>query len=61
MKQTLVIKAPIATISGYGERSRDLFKALHSLGKYDIKIVPTIWGTTPHIPISDISPEIRDF
>ena len=60
MKQTLVIQAPILTISGYGERSRDLFKALHSIGKYDIKIIPTIWGSTPHIPIADIPSELRE-
>lgn len=46
-KPVLVFQAPIATRSGYGERSRDLVRALIALDKYDIKIVSTRWGNTP--------------
>jgi len=46
-KPVLVFQAPIATRSGYGERSRDLVRALIATDKYDIKIVSTRWGDTP--------------
>lgn len=46
-KPTLVFQAPVATRSGYGERSRDLVRALIALDKYDIKIISTRWGSTP--------------
>jgi glycosyltransferase involved in cell wall biosynthesis len=46
-KPTLVFQAPIATRSGYGERSRDLLRALIELDKYDIKVISTRWGATP--------------
>lgn len=46
-KPILVFQAPIATRSGYGERSRDLVRALIATDKYDIKIVSTRWGDTP--------------
>lgn len=46
-KTSLVIMCPIGTRSGYGERSRDLVRALIRLDKYDIKIISTRWGNTP--------------
>ena len=46
-KPLLLFQAPIATRSGYGDHSRDILKSLFELDKYDIKIVPTRWGTTP--------------
>lgn len=46
-KPTLVFQAPVATRSGYGERSRDLLRALIELDKYDIKVISTRWGATP--------------
>lgn len=46
-KPVLVFQAPVGTRSGYGERSRDLVRALIALDKYDIKIVSTRWGSTP--------------
>jgi hypothetical protein len=46
-KPVLVFQAPIGTRSGYGERSRDLIRAIIALDKYDIKIVSTRWGSTP--------------
>ena len=44
--------APVATQSGYGARSRDLVTALLKLDKYDVKIFPTAWGSTPHSALS---------
>ena len=46
-KPVLVFQAPVGTRSGYGERSRDLVRAIIALDKYDIKIVSTRWGNTP--------------
>ena len=46
-KPTLLFQAPIATRSGYGERSRDLLRALIELDKFDIKVISTRWGATP--------------
>lgn len=46
-KPLLVFQAPVATRSGYGERSRDLIRAIIELDKYDVKIVSTRWGSTP--------------
>ena len=47
MKPLFVISCPIDTVSGYGARSRDIVKALLKLDKYDIKILPQRWGSTP--------------
>lgn len=46
-KPVLVFQAPIATRSGYGDHSRDILKSLFELDKYDVKVVPTRWGSTP--------------
>lgn len=39
--------APVATLSGYGARSRDIAYSLINSGKYEVKIWNTRWGTTP--------------
>ena len=39
--------APVATVSGYGARSRDIATSLIESGKYNVKIWSTRWGTTP--------------
>ena len=46
-KPILLLMAPVNTVSGYGARSRDVAHALIALDKYDIKIWPTRWGSTP--------------
>ena len=46
-KPILVFQSPIFTRSGYGDHSRDILKSLFDLDKYDVKVVPTRWGTTP--------------
>ena len=51
-KPILVFQAPIATRSGYGDHSRDILKSLFELDKYDVKVVPTRWGTTPQDQIN---------
>jgi glycosyltransferase involved in cell wall biosynthesis len=46
-KPLFVISCPIDTYSGYGSRSRDLVKAIIEIDKYDVKILPQRWGSTP--------------
>ena len=46
-KNTFVVSCPIDTYSGYGSRSRDYVKSLIESDKYDIKILPQRWGSTP--------------
>ena len=47
MKPLFFISCPIDTYSGYGARSRDIVKALLKSNKYDLKIIPQRWGSTP--------------
>jgi len=47
MKQLIVVSCPIDTYSGYGARSRDIVKALLKTDKYDVKVLPQRWGSTP--------------
>ena len=47
MKNTFYISCPIDCYSGYSARSRDLAKAIIELDKYDVKILPQRWGSTP--------------
>ena len=53
MKNTFYISCPINTYSGYGARSRDFVKALIEEDKYDVRIVPQRWGSTPQNFIED--------
>lgn len=46
-KPVLLLMAPVATLSGYGARSRDIAYSLIKSGKYDVKIWNTRWGGTP--------------
>ena len=46
-KPLFFISCPIDTYSGYGARSRDLVKAIIETDKYDVKILPQMWGNTP--------------
>ena len=57
MKPLYVISCPIDTYSGYGSRSRDLVKAIIELDKYDVKILPQRWGSTPWGFIEDFKEE----
>jgi hypothetical protein len=52
-KPIFVISCPIDTYSGYGARSRDIVKAIIELDKYDVKVLPQRWGSTPKGFIKD--------
>ena len=56
-KPLCLIMAPVATASGYGARSRDLVTALIKLDKYDVKVYPTAWGSTPNNALDPTEPE----
>ena len=43
-KPFLVMSAPVATRSGYGEHSRDIFASLLKMDRFDIKILSQKWG-----------------
>ena len=47
-KPLVVVSCPIDSFSGYGARSRDIVKALFKIGKYDVKVLPQRWGSTPY-------------
>lgn len=57
-KPSLVFVAPVGTRSGYGERSRDLLRAIIALDKYEIKVVSTRWGNTPMNALSELDQDI---
>jgi hypothetical protein len=46
-KPLFFISCPIDTYSGYGARSRDLVRAIIQLDRYDVKLLPQMWGNTP--------------
>ena len=46
-KPVLIMSAPIATCSGYGAHSRDIFASLLKMDRFDIKILSQKWGNTP--------------
>ena len=52
-RTTLLLMAPVNTVSGYGARSRDVAQALIASDKYDISIWPTRWGNTPMNALND--------
>lgn len=54
-KPLLVFQGPVATRSGYGDHSRDLLKSLFDMDKFDIKIIPTRWGSTPQNQLDETS------
>jgi glycosyltransferase involved in cell wall biosynthesis len=56
-KLLVVVSCPIDTFSGYGARSRDVIKALFKIGKYDIKVLPQRWGSTPYGALNENNPE----
>lgn len=47
MKQTLLFRGPVKTVSGYGSHSRDLLECLYRMNKYEIYVDSCAWGYTP--------------
>jgi glycosyltransferase involved in cell wall biosynthesis len=59
-KPTLLIMAPVGTVSGYGARSRDIATAIIESDKYDVKIWPLRWGSTPMNALSIDNPKHKE-
>ena len=57
MKQLVLLMAPVSTVSGYGARSRDIALSLIKSDKYEVKIWPTRWGSTPMNALNEQDPE----
>ena len=57
MKPLCVIRAPIATRSGYGEMSRDIARHIIEYDKYDVKIHSVNWGDTPMNALDENNPK----
>ena len=55
-KPLVLVTAPVATRSGYGSHSRDICRSLISMDKYNVKIFPVRWGTTPQNALNDADP-----
>ena len=52
-KPLLLFTAPVGTRSGYGAHSRDIARSLIAMDKFDIKIFPVRWGSTPQNALSE--------
>ncbi len=55
-KPLVLVTGPVATRSGYGAHSRDICRSLIDMEKYDIKIFPVRWGTTPQNALNEEDP-----
>jgi len=60
MKPTILVTAPVTTRSGYGNHSRDICRALIESDKYDVKINPCRWGTTPMNALEEGNPHHQE-
>ena len=52
-KPLLLFTAPVGTRSGYGAHSRDIERSLIAMDRFDIKIFPVRWGSTPQNALNE--------
>jgi glycosyltransferase involved in cell wall biosynthesis len=57
MKPLVLVTAPVGTRSGYGAHSRDIVRSLITMDKFDVKIWPVRWGSTPQNVLSESNPQ----
>ncbi len=57
MKPLVLVTAPVGTRSGYGSHSRDICRSLIAMDKFDVKIWPVRWGSTPQNALSEDNPQ----
>ena len=55
-KPLLLFTAPVGTRSGYCAHSRDIVRSLIAMDRFDIKIFPVRWGSTPQNALNDKDP-----
>lgn len=53
----MLVFAPVATRSGYGEMSRDIVRHLIEYEKFDVQILSVPWGETPMDALDENSPK----
>jgi len=56
MKPLVLVTAPVGTRSGYGSHSRDIVRSLIAMDRFDVKIWPVRWGSTPQNALSEDNP-----
>ena len=56
-KPLVLVTAPVGTRSGYGSHSRDIVRSLIDMDKFDIKIWPVRWGSTPQNSLDQKNPK----
>ena len=56
MKPLVLVTAPVGTRSGYGSHSRDICRSLIAMDKFDVKIWPVRWGSTPQNALNEKDP-----
>jgi glycosyltransferase involved in cell wall biosynthesis len=56
-KPLAVIRAPVATRSGYGDMSRDIIRHIIEYGKYDVRVHSVPWGSTPMNALDENNPK----
>ena len=52
----VLVTAPVGTRSGYGSHSRDIVRSLVAIDKFDIKVWPVRWGSTPQDALDEKNP-----
>jgi glycosyltransferase involved in cell wall biosynthesis len=57
IKPTMLIFAPIATRSGYGDMGRDIVRHFIEYDKFDVKIISAPWGDTPMNALDENNPK----
>lgn len=56
-KPLCIIRAPVATRSGYGDMSRDIIRHIIEYDKFDVKIHSVNWGDTPMNALNENNPK----
>ena len=56
MKPLVLVTAPVGTRSGYGAHSRDICRSLIEMDKFDVKVWPVRWGSTPQNALDEKNP-----
>ena len=59
-KPLLLFTAPVGTRSGYGAHSRDIVRSLIAMDRFDVKIFPVRWGSTPQNALNDKDPNDKE-
>ena len=56
-KPLVLVTGPVGTRSGYGAHSRDICRALIDMDRFDVKIWPVRWGSTPQNALDQKNPK----